>query len=678
MTRSAVLYCLAGILAGTSAGLCQTTETKVDRGAAYYHYSMGHLYAELSGQYGNRGEYLNQAIDHYRQAMKADPEATFLAEELSDIYIQSGRIPEGLRESEAALRDNPNDLNARRMLGRIYLRLLSDRQGNVNQKNMQNAIEQFTKIVEKEPKDTDSWLALGRLHRVAQDSVESEKAFRKALEIDPSSDDALMGLGMVYAGLGDHRRASEMFKKVVDRNPNPRTLATLAEAYEQMRDYALAAETLKKALELSRGNDDIKRMLARDLLFAEQYDEALKHFEELVASEPRDLESLLRISQIYRQQRKWDKAREASDKAKKIDPNNLEIVYNEVGLFEAEGKTAEAIQALKTVVEETAKKSYSAAEKNNRALLLERLGILYRSHEQYKEAVDTFREMGNLDAGVAARAAAQVVDTYRQNREYQKAFEEAEAAGKKWPEDRTVRVVRANALADQARTDEAAAELRKLLDGKNDRETYIQLVNVYEKGKKFGEMGKAIDEAEKLSSSNDDKEVIHFLRGAMYEKQKKLEQSEGEFKKILAMNPNSASALNYLGYMWADRNVRLNEALEMIKKALEHEPNNGAYLDSLGWAYFRLGKLEEAETNLKRALARTSKDPTVHDHLGDVYAKQGRLKEAIGAWETSVKMWQGNAPAEHDQAEIAKVQKKLEGARVRVAREQKSSKNKPQ
>ena len=230
------------------------------------------------------------------------------------------------------------------------------------------------------------------------------------------------------------------------------------------------------------------------------------------------------------------------------------------------------------------------------------------------------------------------------------------------------RAVRASVLADRGRADEAALELRKLLDGKSDRETYISLAQVYEKGKNYDEMAKAIDAADKLSTTNDEKESISFMRGAMYEKLKKYDAAETEFRKVLELNPKNASALNYLGYMFADRNIRLAEAQELIGKAVEYDPNNGAYLDSLGWVYYRLGKLEEAESNLRMALEKFSKDPTIHDHLGDVYARQGRLKEAITHWQNSLHEWDSASPSERDPAEVAKIQKKLETARVRLAK----------
>jgi predicted Zn-dependent protease len=138
---------------------------------------------------------------------------------------------------------------------------------------------------------------------------------------------------------------------------------------------------------------------------------------------------------------------------------------------------------------------------------------------------------------------------------------------------------------------------------------------------------------------------------------------------VLSVNPDNDAALNYLGYMLADRNVRLEEARDMVTKALSREPNSGAYLDSLGWVYFRLNKLPEAEDKLRQALQYMSRDPTVHDHLAEVYFREGKVREAIAQWQSSLREWQSGPPSDLDHAEMAKVQKKLEDAKVRLARE---------
>ncbi len=224
-------------------------------------------------------------------------------------------------------------------------------------------------------------------------------------------------------------------------------------------------------------------------------------------------------------------------------------------------------------------------------------------------------------------------------------------------------------LADLGKVDEASAEVKSLLGGDNDRETYITLAQIYEKGKRFADMGRALDEADKLAKADDDRETIWFMRGAMYEQMKEYPAAETEFRKVLKLNPDNASALNYLGYMLADHNERLDEAFKLVSKALEFEPDNGAYLDSLGWVYYRQGKLDEAVQYLQRSLEKTSRDPTIHEHLGDVYLKQNRLKDAISHWERALREWSSNPPADRDPKGIAEVQKKLESAKVRLAKE---------
>lgn len=645
---------------------------KPDKASAYYNYAMGHLYSELAAAYGNRGEYLNQAIEHYRSAVKADPKATFLSEELAELYVSAGQIRTAVTEAEEALKQNPDDLGSRRLLGRLYARMIGDSQNNrINEGMLKKAIEQYEKIAQAAPKDTDTWLMLARLYKVAQNSPEAEKAYKKALELEPESEEGLIGLATVYADLGDNKTSTELLERVARKSPSLRTLTTLASSYESMRDYKLAAETLRRAVEISPNNPDLKRFYAQDLMLSDQLDEAIKVYQEMIEDDPKDAQSLLRLSQIYRQQHQYDKSRAMLNKAREIDPNNLEIRYNEVSLLESEGKTSQAIEVLRGVLDAGGRRNNAAQDKSNRVVLLERLGLLYRQNDQPAEAVTAFRQMAEADPEAGSRAAAQIVETYRGARDYKKAVEEADAAKAKYPNDRMIKLVRANLLAENGRADEAAREVRTLLDGKSDREIYLSLAQIYEKAKNYPEMAKAIDNAEKLSG-DEDKENLIFMRGAMYEKMKDFDAAEREFRKVLSADPQNASALNYLGYMLADRNVRLTEAHEMIKKAVDQEPTNGAFLDSLGWVLYRMDRMDEAEAMLLKAAERAPRDPTVHDHLGDVYFKQGKLKDAISQWDRSLLEWKASAPSEADPVEVAKVQKKLDNARVRQAKESSS------
>lgn len=664
------------LLPSVLSGAAQTAQSrpaqapKPDRASAYYHAALGHLYAELAAQFGGRGEYLQKAIENYRLAVQHDPHSPFLAEELAELYVQSGQLRSAVAEFEEAVRRNPDDLNARRILARLYTARIREGQSTrMNEDMIKAAVQQYEKVVEKAPGDKDAWLMLGRLYKLLQNSPASERAFKKVLEIDENDEDALTGLAMVYSDLGDNASASQVLKRVAEKSPNVRTLLALASAYEQLRQFREAAEAYRKALELNPDNLDLKRAYAQSLFAADDTDKARAVFEELLEAEPNDLLALLRLSQIHRQQQDFSKAEEYAQRAARLDPSNLEVQYNEVSLLEAQGKLKEAIARLKEILASIERRPSSFGDRTNRVILLERLGLLYRMAEQTQDAVAAFREMAQVDPDSAPRAAAQIMDALRAAKDFAAAEREAKAALQKYPQDRLVKSLAATVAADLGRFREAEAMLKGMLDGSNDREVWISLAQVYEKQKNWAEMARALDRALELSSTPDEKEAVFFMRGAMYERQKKYDLAEAEFRKVLEINPKSASALNYLGYMFADRNVRLQEALELIQKAVALEPNNSAFLDSLGWVYYRLNRLEEAADYLQKSLARGSRDPTVHDHMGDVYSSMGRLKEAVMHWERSLEEWQANAPAEIDHDEIEKIRKKLENAKMRLARE---------
>ncbi len=652
---------------------------------AYYNFAMGHLYSELSNVYGNRREFVDQAIEYYREALKADPDASFLTGSLSELYLRAGRVNEAVTEAERRLQADPNDLEARRVLARIYTRLIGDpgagggsRRGDgVNETMLRKAIEQHQEIVKQDPSDAESRLLLGRLYRLDRRNVDAEDAFKKVLELDPENELAMKELALVYTSLGDSNKAIEMLTKVNSRNPSLRTLLELASAYEQIRDFENASDVYKRALEMRPGELDILKRYAQALLFSDQIEPARAVLEEITTKAPDDVEAYLRLSQIYRQQGNFDKARVANNRAKELAPDNLEILYNDVNLLDAEGKTDEAIAQVRRMIADAEKARYTDSERNTQSVLIERLGLLERSVERYDEAVASFRKLAAVNPESAGRALAQVVETYRMAKDFQRAETEANAAYSRFPDDRTLVVVRASLLADLGKGDEAINDMRNYLEGREDHQNLVTMAQIYEKAKRFPEMAKALDRAEELAESEDERQTVVFLRGAMFERQKDFEAAEAEFRKVLAKNPESASALNYLGYMLADRNIRLDEAYEMIKKAVDLDPGNAAYLDSLGWVYFRMGKLTEAELALKQALQRFSKDPTIHDHLGDVYFEQGNLKDAVTQWDIALKEWRRNAPSDRDEELISKLAAKLEKGKVSLAQQGSDKQGRP-
>ncbi len=146
----------------------------------------------------------------------------------------------------------------------------------------------------------------------------------------------------------------------------------------------------------------------------------------------------------------------------------------------------------------------------------------------------------------------------------------------------------------------------------------------------------------------------YYQLGAAYERNRQLDRAEQAFRRTLKMDPKHADAYNYLGYMFAEEGIHLEESVTLIKKALEFEPNNGAFVDSLGWAYYKLGRLDEALRELERAVTLVQKDDaTIREHLGDVFFHKGMIAQAVDQWEQSLKL----------DATNAKVKEKLEQAR---------------
>ncbi len=361
-------------------------------------------------------------------------------------------------------------------------------------------------------------------------------------------------------------------------------------------------------------------------------------------------------------------------KAKSMVQGSEQISYDLASIYQAQGRYDEAIQELQDLLKRTEKADdkYSQEEKDNRAIFLERLGSIYGDKNNEQLAIETFQKMLTMGDENAERGYGAIIDTYRENKEWQKATDVAREASQKMPKSKRLKMVYAAQLADMGHEEEGLRQVKALLNGTaDDREIYVNLANMYNRMKRWADADAALDKAEPLATKPEDKENIQFLRAAALERQKKYEQSEELFRNILTMSPDNAAVLNYLGYMLADHGMKLDEALSMIKKAVNLEPANGAYLDSLGWAYFKLGKYDLAEDNLSKASQHMGADPTVQEHLGDLYQKTGRLKLAAAHWERALAEWNRTVAPEVDQEEQAKVQKKLESARVRLAQESK-------
>lgn len=650
---------------------------KVDRAAAYYHYALAHMYEEQVAIYG-RSDLANKAIEEYRQAIEADPTSGYLTAGLAELYAKTGRIRDAVIEAQDILKRDPNNLEAHKLLGRIYLRSLGDVQGGTGSQNvLKLAIEQYEQILKLEPNNVDDHLLLGRLYRLNNDLQKAENEFKTAVSLQPDSEEAITTLAYLYNEEGDSARAVKVLSSIPDSARSAKLYSALGFTYEQQKQYKEAIAAYRHAVELDRDNLDAVRGLAQNLMNDGQTDAALQQYKIIADANPEDAQTYVRMAEIYRRSGQFDEALANLKKAESMVQDSLEVPYNMAAVYQAQGRFDDAVQILQGLLKKTEKadSNYTQSDKNNRAVFLERLGTVHRDMGNNSLALDTFRKMLALGDDNAVRGYQQIIDTYREAKQWQQATDAAREGAEKLPSDRGLKMVYAAQLADMGQPEQGLQQVKSLLKGTaDDREVYVTLAQMYSRLKRWPEAEEALDKAEQLSSKPDEKEYVEFQRGAGYERQKKYELAEETFRKVLAMDPQNAAALNYLGYMLADRSARLEEALTLIKKAVALDPTNGAYLDSLGWAYFKLGKYDLAEENLTKASQRIQTDPTVQDHLGDLYQKTGRLKLAAMHWERALAEWNRTVPAEVDSSDVASVQKKLESARVRLAKEESQSK----
>ena len=645
---------------------------KLDRAAAYYHYTMAHMYEDQFAVY-NRSDLATKAIEEYRLAIDSDPTSEYLTSGLAELYAKTGRIRDAVLEAQGILKKDPDNLEAHKLLGRIYLRSLGDVQsGSGSDSVLKLAIEQYQEIIKIEPDSVDDHLLLGRLYRLNNDLRKAESEFKTAVTLQPDSEEAVTTLAYLYNEEGDSARAAEALSSVPDAARSAKLYSALGYTYEQRKQYKQAIGAYRKAIELDRDNLDAIRGLAQNLLNDGQSDAALEQYKIIADSNPEDAQTYLRMAEIYRRNGKFDLALENLKKAESMVQDSMEVPYNIAAVYQAQGRYDEAAQILQDLVTKTDKSdnSYSQSEKNNRAVFLERLGTVYRDNNNEQLALETFRKMVSLGDDNAERGYQQIIDTYREAKQWQKATDAAKEATEKLPHDRGLKMVYAAQLADMGQTDAGLEQVKSLLKGTaEDRDVYISLAQMYSRLKRWPEAEAALDKAGQLSTKDEDKEYVDFLRGSTFERQKKYDKAEDVFRKVLATDAQNAAVLNYLGYMLADRGSKLDEALILIKKAVDLEPANGAYLDSLGWAYFRLGKYELAEDNLMKASQHMGMDPTVQDHLGDLYQKTGRLKLAAVHWERALDEWNKAVAADVDNDNVAQVTQKLESAKMKLAKE---------
>jgi tetratricopeptide (TPR) repeat protein len=660
----------ASAQSGTVATATPAPAMTADRGSAYYHYSLSRMYGEMAAS-NARQDYATQAIEEYKLALVADPDSRMLQDGLPDLYFMLGRIREAVSSAQEQVSKHPEDAHAHQLLGRVYLRSLGDMQGPQSAQMLQLALKEYETIVKLLPNDLETRLLLGQLYGLNHDTPKAEAQFKEAQRIDGTSEEVVLNMARLYTEQGQMDKAVTTLTAVPEEDRSARMEFALAGIYDTQKKPKEAAAAYQRSLDLDPDNADAKRGLANALIVDGKVEAAGKVYEELVQTDPQDAQSLIRAADIERREGHYEQALATLKKAEAIVTDNPELSYNEALTYDALGRYDEATTVLKAVLASTehADGKYNESETSNRGIFLDRLAIIYREQGKTAESIAAYKELGQLGTDYAQRGAEGEVDTLRDAHQWAAAATAAAAAAKNLPDNREIQLMYARQLADTGKLDDAIKLAEKQLHGKpEDRDVFYTVADMDVRANRWKEAAAQLDKAEAVATKTEDKVFLYYYRGNIADKQKLYDQAEVEFRKVLAIDPDNAAVKNDLGYMLADRGVKLPEAIEMLRKAVEFDPQNGAYLDSLGWAYFKSGQYAMAEDNLRNAVARTGgNDPTVLDHLGEAYEKTGKLKLAVEQWQRSVAQYATSLPTDAPSADVSHVEHKLEGARVKLA-----------
>ena len=629
---------------------------------AYFNFMMGHLY---EGNFRSSSQKADgdRAVEFYKKAYALNPSSAVIGEQLAEMYFVAQQMGDAIVEAQSVLKRDPNNLAARRLLSRIYIRSLGDQQNTINMDQGTRAslaIDQLREIIRMDPADSDSTLWLARLYRLTGQDDPAEQTLRALLARDA---DDINGVAQLAQLLVDHSKLTEavpLLEKFLDDMPSSDLYDLLGDAYTRMNNLTEAEQAYRHAVEMEPDRAKHVRGLAQSLFNEDRFPEALAQYQRLVELRPDDADSYLRMSTIYRRLQRLDDADRQILQARQRAPGNLEVIYSQATLYEDQGRFEDAVRVASEAINMVMSQEVTPARRRNLAILYQLQGRLNRSAGNYPAAVNSFQELQKLGPEEDRRARLLIVESYRDARDLPAAFAEITKALAAYPNDRSLLISQALLYGENGQPDLAAQSLRALLvHSPADREIQVDVAQIYLQNRRYAETEEAIRTAEALGNDSEYKETTDFLRASLYEHQQKFDLAERAFKSVIASNPRHSGALNYYGYMLAEQGVRLDEAVALIDRALAEDPGNASYLDSMGWARFKQDRLQEAEDFLRKAISRNTHNPEILAHLGDVLAKSGRDDLAAAQWATALAEWRRALPAAQEPSKIAELEQKI-------------------
>lgn len=646
-----------------------------DRAASYYYFAL----AKFNEGRGN----LIQALSQMKKALSYNRESSEVHLEMATLLEKSGNMTDAIEYAQKASSLDPTDPEPHWVLANIYFNRRTRTDPN---DALQKAIQELEKCRELDPQNYKVYYALGGAYFELNQPEKAIRAYEEFQNIYKGTDSGYCEIAKYYLENDDHEKAIEYLKKAIEIQPeSSESLYLLGNIYSGLNRIEEAIPVYRTLARTPGGNNlDVKKRLAMFLVDTGGFEEAAELLDSIMQDEPDNFENRLLLGRAQIGLQEYAEGIETLRSIQTRNPElNLKVQYYIGIALKNNGEYSEAIKTFTDLLSEIP--PGSDTDQSYRLPFQHQLALSYLETGEYEKSIDLYREIVTKDP----RLNLELMNAYRLNREFDEAIEIGKLEYEKNPDNLRMGILYARILADAGKTDDGAEVLNRLLKSNpKNIDLYIHLSQIYLQGNRYPEAEETIklarqtefddektqdqlkfqlavvyevqkdyDSAESLLEeiieADPDNSEAKFRLAAIYERKKDYDRAESLFKEVIQSNPRNAGALNYFGYMLADRGIRLEEAIRYVQEALAIDPDNGAYLDSLGWAYFKLNDLKNAEKYLLKADRYVQDDPVIYDHLGDLYYKTGDLKKARDYWNQSIRI--GAEPEE-----IQKIRDKLD------------------
>ena len=615
----------------------------------------------LIGHHLEDNDDVSGAIAAYKKAMDLDPLAADIPAELAGLYLRHDRADEAASAAEQALKVAPANPEAHRVLGLITAAKAtghSRQQEGASDADSTIAIQHLEQAIANPIGEADP-NARGTLARLYLRTAAYDKAIPLLVDLvrqQPGWLDGSRLLAQAYAGAGRPADAIDLLDEQASENPS--LLPTLADFYERQERWKDAANAYARALSLAPRSVELKTRYAQALLNAGGRDDLDKARDVLndIVSTRNDARALYLLSQADRRSGDLPGAEAV---ARRVIAVQDQSPWGYFALAEALGDGHQYAQVVDALTPAIAKFHGLPGDHSvELQMLLPHLGRAHRELGQADQALAAFDEAHRLSPKDVL-VTSYLIDASISAKKYGAAVQLARQARAENRKDLMLARLEAQALRLDGNPDQGVAVLEDAFKNHLDEPAaYVALAHIYQDVSRGPQAVKLLRDAQaKFPSSTS----IAFELGAVFDKQKNFAEAEAAFRQVLAREPDHADALNYLGYMLAERGERLDESVGYLKKALEKEPNNGSFLDSLGWAYFKAGKLDLAEENLRRAAEQLKVNSVIQEHYGQLLFKVGRFEDAIAAWNRAL-------AGDGESIDRADIDRKIRDARQKLSK----------